>query len=237
MRTGITLAIVAVAAVALWLTVETRRNRLVLDHFDVVKRGILYRSGQLNPDQLAEVVARYGIRTVINFQIAGDRVEAERALAHRLKVDFLNLPMPGDGFGQEAQFREVLKACDDPARRPVLIHCARGTCRTGAAVALYRFERDGWTIQDVAAEMRRQTYREGWLPGYVYGMVKAKPGQDLFDPTIRWDHNLAVDAVADGAIRIGAQSIPPREFEPAMTASPAVSSKNAVQDKEGTGVR
>ena len=39
--------------------------------------------------------------------------------------------MTGDGFGQEMQFREVLKACDDPDRRPVLIHCARGTCRTG----------------------------------------------------------------------------------------------------------
>ena len=25
----------------------------------------------------------------------------------------MNLPMPGDGFGKEEQFREVLKACDD----------------------------------------------------------------------------------------------------------------------------
>ncbi len=65
--------------------------------------------------------------------------------------------MPGDGFGEEAQFRKVLEVVDDPQRRPVLVHCARGTCRTGSAVALYRFERDGWTIQDVAAEMRRQT--------------------------------------------------------------------------------
>ena len=76
--------------------------------------------------------------------------------------------MPGDGFGREDQFREVLKACDDPHRRPVLVHCARGTCRTGAAVALYRYERDGWTVEDVDAEMRRQSYRDGYLPGYVY---------------------------------------------------------------------
>ena len=31
---------------------------------------------------------------------------------------------------------------------------------------------DGWTIEDVATEMRRQTYRDGWLPGYVLNMVK-----------------------------------------------------------------
>ena len=179
----------AAVAAAIWLTVETRRNRVVWDHWDVVKPGILYRSGQLNADQLAAAVKRYGLRTVVNFQVPGARVEAERAAGARLGVDFMNLPMPGDGFGQEAQFREVLKACDDPARRPVLVHCAGGTCRTGAAVALYRFERDGWTIEDVAAEMDRQTYREGWLPGYVYAMVKSKPRQDLYEPAIALDHN------------------------------------------------
>jgi hypothetical protein len=186
----LSLAGVLTAVVALWVTVETRRNRLVWDHFDVVKPGILYRSGQLGSDQLEDVVARYAIRTVISFQIPGDSVETERAVARRLGVDFVNLPMPGDGFGQEAQFREVLKACDDPDRRPVLVHCARGTCRTGAAVALYRFERDGWTLKDVAAEMAHQTYRDGWLPGYVYGMVRQKPAQELFEPTISIDHNL-----------------------------------------------
>ena len=190
MRTAIAFVAVSAAAVAFWMTVETRRNRLVLDHFDIVKPGVLYRSGQLNPEQLVRVVHAYGIRTVVNFQIPGAGVDAERALAKTLGADFLNLPMPGDGFGQEVQFRAVLEATDDPDRRPVLIHCARGTCRTGAAVALFRFERDGWTIQDVAAEMRRQSYREGWIPGYVQGMVKARPGGDLYEPAIRLDRNL-----------------------------------------------
>jgi protein tyrosine phosphatase (PTP) superfamily phosphohydrolase (DUF442 family) len=192
MRIAILVAALAAAAVATWLTVETRRNRLVWDHFDVVKPGILYRSGQLDGGQLEAAVRRYGIRTVVNFQIQGAGVDAERALARRLRIDFLNLPMPGDGSGREAQFREVLQACDDPERRPVLIHCARGTCRTGAAVALYRYERDGWTVADVAAEMRRQSYRDGWLPGYVYGMVRAeaRPTSDLFEPAVTLDHNL-----------------------------------------------
>ena len=185
MRNGFaaaTLAIAAVVAVggAAWLTVETRRNRLVWDHFDVVKPGILYRSGQLNPRQLAEVARRYGLRTVVNFQVPGREVEEERGLARSLGLEFLNLPMPGDGFGKEAQFREVLAACDDPARRPVLVHCARGTCRTGASVALYRYERDGWTLADVSAEMERQSYRSGWLPGYVFGMVENRPRDDSY---------------------------------------------------------
>jgi protein tyrosine phosphatase (PTP) superfamily phosphohydrolase (DUF442 family) len=190
----------AAAGVGTWLTVQTRQNRLVWDHFDEVKRGILYRSGQLNSDQLTEAVRQYGIRTVISFQYPGKGVEAERAHAKKLKIDFMNLPMPGDGFGQEAQFREVLKATDDPDRRPVLIHCARGTCRTGAAVALFRYERDGWTIEDVSREMRRQTYREGWLPGYVYGMVKTgHPARERFEPQVLHDQNLPESTASPGA--------------------------------------
>jgi protein tyrosine/serine phosphatase len=205
MRTAIVLGILAVAAAGagVWVTVETRRNRLVWDHFDVVKRGVLYRSGQLNPDQLDDAIRRYGLRTIVSFQIPGEGVEAERAIARRSGVDFLNLPMPGDGFGREEQFREVLKAVDDPERRPVLIHCARGTCRTGAAVALYRFERDGWTVDDVSNEMRRQSYREGWLPGYVYNMVDDRPMFERFEPRIRRDRNLpdVASGQEDGHVR------------------------------------
>jgi protein tyrosine phosphatase (PTP) superfamily phosphohydrolase (DUF442 family) len=189
MRMAIALA-AASAALGLWMYRETRHNRLVWDHFDVVKPGVLYRSGQLNADQLAEAVRRYGIRTVVSFQVPGAGVEAERSVSRRLKVDFLHLPMPGSGLGREEQFREVLKACDDPDRRPVLVHCARGTCRTGAAVALYRYERDGWTVADVAAEMERQSYSQGWLAGYVYEMVEARPLQELYQPPISIDRNL-----------------------------------------------
>ena len=190
MRIGITLAVIATAVVGTWLGIMTRQNRLVWDHFDVVKPGILYRSGQLNSDQLTEAIQRYQIKTVVNFQRTSPQVTRERLLTRQLGVDFLSLPMTGDGFGHEEQFREVLQACDDPARRPVLIHCARGTCRTGAATALYRFERDGWTIDDVSTEMRRQSYRDGWLPGYIYEMVQNRPSDLFADPPVTLDKNL-----------------------------------------------
>jgi|SRR5579864_2296462 len=202
MRIGIIVALViAVLAlgVGIWLTGESRRNRLVWDHFDVVKPNILYRSGQLNPDQLTAAVKRYGLKTIVSFQVTGRSVDAERVLARRLGVDFLHLPMPGDGFGHAEQFRAVVAACDDPNRRPILIHCARGTCRTGAAAAFYRFERDGWTLEDVAAEMSRQTYRQGWLPGYVYGMASLRPQQLLYDPIIELDRNLPAPVQAQAA--------------------------------------
>lgn len=167
--------VLASAGAAAWMIALDPQNRFQWDHWDVVKPGVLYRSGQLTSDQLAQAVERYGIKTVVNFQLPDESARAERELTERLGAKYVNLPMSGDGFGLEPQFRKVLELVDDPERRPVLVHCARGTCRTGSAVALYRYERDGWTIQDVAAEMRRQNYRDGWIPGYMLAMSKTKP--------------------------------------------------------------
>ncbi|HKM51943.1 MAG TPA: protein tyrosine phosphatase, partial [Isosphaeraceae bacterium] len=61
----------ASAALGGWLIVLDRQNRLHWDHWDVVKPGILYRSGQLTSEQLTEAVRQYGIRTVVNFQLPG----------------------------------------------------------------------------------------------------------------------------------------------------------------------
>lgn len=192
----------AAALMAGWLVMLDRQSRLVWDHWDVAKRGILYRSGQLTGEQLAAAIKHHGIRTVVNLQMPSDELASERELSARLGVDFVNLPMPGDGFGEEWQFREILKITDDPARRPVLVHCARGTCRTGAAVALYRFERDGWTLEDVAAEMRRQTYHYGWLPGYVYSMAKNKPALTGPRPEMLYDNNQVASVSAPVSDRL-----------------------------------
>jgi protein tyrosine/serine phosphatase len=188
------LILLAVVLPAGWLIVLDRQGRLVWDHWDEAKRGVLYRSGQLTGDQLTAAIERHGIRTVINLQMPGDELAAERDLCARLGVDFVNLPMPGDGFGEEWQFREILKIIDDPQRRPAVVHCARGTCRTGAAVAIYRFERDGWTLEDVATEMRRQTYRYGWLPGYIFAMAKNKPALAGPRPEMVVDRNQMADS-------------------------------------------
>jgi protein-tyrosine phosphatase len=200
------LILLVAAAVAGWLVVLDRQGRLVWDHWDEVKRGVLYRSGQLTADQLTNAVRRHNIRTVVNLQLPGDEMAAERALSTRLGVDFVNLPMPGDGFGEEWQFREILKITDDPERRPVLVHCARGTCRTGAAVAMYRFERDGWMIEDVATEMRRQTYRYGWLPGYVYALAKNKPALAGPRPEMIDDRNHVVEQPSEVSPRLAEEA-------------------------------
>ena len=174
-------AIVGGLAIAVYAIVllKAQRDDLVWDHWDVVKPGILYRSGQLHPNQLEDAARTHRIKTVICLLAPGREVAQERALVEGLGLNFVNLPMPGDGFGREEQFQQALAVIDDPNKQPVLVHCARGTCRTGAVVAYYRFMRDGWTIEDVAAEMERQVYHEHWLPGYVFQMARSHPFYEL----------------------------------------------------------
>lgn len=124
------------------------RHRLGPKHLLTVTPGVLYRSGQLTPEQLEDVVTRYGIRTVVNLRSENERSrgdwyarEADRLEA--LDVTLVDLPMntgfpPGD---------EVLGAwlslIGTPDRQPMLVHCEYGVIRTGIMVAIYEVERLG----------------------------------------------------------------------------------------------
>ena len=171
--------VLALGALTGWRVAATLPDNVDWDHWDVVKPGLLYRSGQLDPDQLEEAARRYGLKTVINFQLPSPTLARERDVARRLGLDYVVLPMPGDGLGRSEQFRRALEIIDSPEHQPVLIHCARGTCRTGSAVALMRYERDGWTREDVEAELKRQGYRQRAIAGYVYNMVNQTPFYEL----------------------------------------------------------
>ncbi|MFM7317991.1 MAG: fused DSP-PTPase phosphatase/NAD kinase-like protein [bacterium] len=173
--------LVALVGTGVGLGLNHVSETVIWDRFDTVKPGLLYRSGQLSPAQLQEAITTYGIKTLVNFQVGQNAIAEEAEIARKMGVAFLNLPMPGDGFGEAGQFRELMKTLDNPDRQPVLMHCARGTCRTGAAVAFYRFARDGWTIDDVSAEMQRQSYPLGWITGYIYGMQEKSPNSEIRD--------------------------------------------------------
>ena len=166
------LIVLASVGVAGWMIVLDRQNRLHCDHWDVVKPGILYRSGQLTSTQLTEAVRRYGIRTVVNFQLPGREMEAERTLAGKLGIGFVNLPMPGDGFGEEAQFRKVLEVIDDPERQPVLVHCTRGPA---APVRLWLCTGSAQRLDDPG---RRGRNKAADLSRWVHSRLHLCHGQD-----------------------------------------------------------
>ena len=142
------------------LGIKEGRYFILVDNFGVVEEGKIYRSGQMRPYQLDRLIRKYGLRTVINtreMEAPVRRMESEAEVCGRNGVEMVRIPMPGDGRGTYEQFDQALHVLQETNRLPALIHCARGTHRTGAIVAAYRVRVQGWDPVQALEEM--QGYR------------------------------------------------------------------------------
>jgi predicted protein tyrosine phosphatase len=152
------LAVLAVALVA-WLAWDGWiRDNLAPRRFGVVEQGAVYRSGRLTPAAMARVKARHGIRTIVDLGAhdrdpAGEVLEARSAKA--LGIERHVFPLEGDGTGNPNAYVEALRIMADPRKQPVLVHCATGAQRTGAACLLYGRLVQGRDEEELAADLGR----------------------------------------------------------------------------------
>jgi protein tyrosine/serine phosphatase len=137
------------------------RQQGEMRNFRIVRDGVLYRSGQMTLDGLRRVIHDYGIRTVINLRNGSSRADRrEEEFCIQEGYRFVRIP-PRPWWGDQDDpvpaeegvkvFREVMA---DKRLHPVLIHCFAGIHRTGAYVAIYRMEFEGWSSAQAIAEMR-----------------------------------------------------------------------------------
>lgn len=154
-KTMLAMSIGIFATVAFYvvdIALNELRLRTVPKNFSVVEAGVLYRSGQLRSEHFRRVVEQHGIRMVVCLN--PDMQSDEPRLAAEVGVKFVSLSMPGSGQGEAALFHRYLDLLAEPDNQPMLVHCAAGAYRTGAAVALYRMLFHGWTLDDAVEEMK-----------------------------------------------------------------------------------
>jgi protein tyrosine/serine phosphatase len=131
--------------------------------FQQVASGI-FRSAQPTPEALRIAKAR-GIRTLLVLRT--EVPESERDAAAGLGLDVVHVPMSGESLPSLEQVDRALEAIVDPARRPVLVHCAHGEERTGAVVAAYRVVVEGWTPDAAEREARSLGFGFDGLAGFL----------------------------------------------------------------------
>jgi hypothetical protein len=141
-----------------------------------VAPGVLYRSGQMTADGFRDARAEIGIRCVVNCQneLPGEDVFAdplvacsfwdrrtvrESALCRELGVKYVHIEPDLCSKRTDPDCRPVvidqfLAVLDDPANRPVLLHCKAGLHRTGVLAAVYRMEYEGWDPLTALAELK-----------------------------------------------------------------------------------
>ena len=122
--------------------------------FAGVQDGVLYRSAQPTTRQLANLVKDHGLRTLLIVREGNsDRVDDEIAFAREHRLNVVHIPVVSRKPIPEDQVRRFFACVDDPANRPILIHCSAGRHRTGYLCALYRIERQGWSVERAMEEM------------------------------------------------------------------------------------
>ncbi len=121
-------------------------------HFRTVQKGAFYRSAQLSEADFVECIEDYGIKTVINLRTEEERsrgsgtwYDEEQRAIRRTGIQHVDVPLPEGRPPTPEQVLQLLRVLDDPANRPVLIHCEKGTIRSAAVEGLFRCEYLGET--------------------------------------------------------------------------------------------
>jgi protein tyrosine phosphatase (PTP) superfamily phosphohydrolase (DUF442 family) len=110
----------------------------------------IWRGSQPDAEGIAWLQAQ-GIATVVNLRhyhgtSESRMVDAAGLRYERLALESTDAPTP-------EQVEQFLALVTDPAAHPIYIHCRHGVDRTGAMLAVYRMEVEGWSNSDALAEM------------------------------------------------------------------------------------
>jgi protein tyrosine phosphatase (PTP) superfamily phosphohydrolase (DUF442 family) len=109
--------------------------------------------GQPRPDHLNQLKAE-GVKAILNLrQPSEHRADEEEARAKEIGLRYFNIPVVYAN-PKEEQATEFLKITDDPANRPIFIHCT-AAIRVGAFWMIRRVLRDGWSIEAAQAEAEK----------------------------------------------------------------------------------
>jgi membrane-associated phospholipid phosphatase len=151
------LVALAVTAAIFWGT--GHRDEVYPRNWGEVVPGLVYRCAELRPRIIERELRTHEIAFVLSLsgEVPGhDEQDAERAACQKLGIERLPIPMRGNGIPRTPDaYAEAVALIDQHAKqgKPVLVHCAAGTNRTGGVVAAYRMFAQGWTPAQAFEEM------------------------------------------------------------------------------------
>ncbi len=109
--------------------------------------------GQPRPEHFAKLKAD-GVRAVLNLRTPGEhRAEEEQAAVQEAGMKYFNIPVVYTA-PTDAQVDEFLRITDDPANRPMFIHCT-AAIRVGTFWMIRRVIRDGMSPEAALEEARK----------------------------------------------------------------------------------
>jgi len=100
-------------------------------------------------------LAKAGVKTVIDLREADDRSAEEGKIVTGLGMTYVNVPMTGLTPPSNAEIIRILAVLEDTNPGSVFVHCKRGADRTGAVIAAYHIDHDGWDNAKALKDAKR----------------------------------------------------------------------------------
>jgi protein tyrosine/serine phosphatase len=111
-------------------------------HLATISQGVLYRDGVRSIHEFDLAVRKTHIKTVVSLvddqEITHSPFTDELAYCKDHGIEVVRLPIPLGGWPRGDQIDQFLNIAANPAKQPVLVHCAQGVRRTGMMVAAYQ---------------------------------------------------------------------------------------------------
>ncbi|MCC6422734.1 MAG: tyrosine-protein phosphatase [Phycisphaerales bacterium] len=137
---------------------------------ETVKKGVLYRDGMRNTREFGTAIREVKPKTVVNLVTEAEFInpdkgdfQGEAKLLEREGIELVRIPIKTGGPPTEADIEKFLSIVKDPARQPVLVHCAQGIVRTGMMVAAFQKDVLGYDKQQALEAVN--IFGKGWQRG------------------------------------------------------------------------
>lgn len=119
-------------------------------NFETITEGKVYKSGVIPPDEIADYVKKYKIKSIVDLRFPGTgddvnnpeipaELTAEKEAVAKIDgVQYFN--NGSDQVPKQKNLDNYFKIMDNPDNYPVLIHCYHGVGRAEMYSAIYRIE-------------------------------------------------------------------------------------------------
>ncbi len=135
-------------------------KEISINNFEQVNEHIL--RGAAPSDQNIRLLAKSGVKTILDLRMPGPAVEHESAMANQLGVNYIHIPL---GFTSPdlSEMKRILAILNQSEKQPVFVHCRQGADRTGMTIGMYRRIHDKWEFKKTYGEMRKHHFKPVFL--------------------------------------------------------------------------
>ncbi len=133
-------------------------------NFETITDGKVYKSGVIPPDEIADYVKKYKIKSIVDLRFPGTsdlvnnpeipvELTAEQNAVAKIKgVNYFN--NGSDQVPAQKNLDLFFKIMDNKDNYPVLIHCYHGVGRAEMYSALYRIEYENFSNEEARKGVR-----------------------------------------------------------------------------------